>query len=495
MNPPSSFPMCSRPTHRARFGLRSALLCSAALIPALGGCQAAGEDYVAPKLEVAEVEAWNGRFEGVITQEDLDPKVLAEWWTTLEDPTLTALVKDAVESNLDLRVASAQLRQARGARKVAGSAGEPQIGTSAGATRSGSSANAGPGGTNDLYSAGVDASWELDVFGGIQRQVEAAEADEQAVAEVRRDVLVSVSAEVALNYADLRALQSRARFARLNLSFQEATLTVVQSKVKAGAASQLDLSRAESQVSSTRAALPALNQQETQVKNRLAVLLGMTPGSLDTRLAAGPSMAVPDIRVAVGVPGDVLRRRPDVRGAERRLAAEAARLGASIAELYPKFSLGASIGLESLSIPDLFQAASRAFSFGPRIQWSPLNGGRLKAQVEIQEAVQEETLLRYESTVLLALEEVENAISAYAQDQLRYRSLEEAAASARVAETLAKQRFDLGATDFLTLLDAQRVLLDAEDYAATSAGEVVGDLIRLYKALGGGWDPANEGIE
>ncbi|MGK0481473.1 MAG: multidrug efflux system outer membrane protein, partial [Planctomycetota bacterium] len=261
MNPPSSFPMCSRPTHRARFGLRSALLCSAALIPALGGCQAAGEDYVAPKLEVAEVEAWNGRFEGVITQEDLDPKVLAEWWTTLEDPTLTALVKDAVESNLDLRVASAQLRQARGARKVAGSAGEPQIGTSAGATRSGSSANAGPGGTNDLYSAGVDASWELDVFGGIQRQVEAAEADEQAVAEVRRDVLVSVSAEVALNYADLRALQSRARFARLNLSFQEATLTVVQSKVKAGAASQLDLSRAESQVSSTRAALPALNQQ------------------------------------------------------------------------------------------------------------------------------------------------------------------------------------------------------------------------------------------
>jgi outer membrane protein TolC len=200
-------------------------------------------------------------------------------------------------------------------------------------------------------------------------------------------------------------------------------------------------------------------------------------------------MAIPSIQVAIGVPAEVLRRRPDVRGAERRLAAESARLGAAVADLYPKFRLSGSIGLESLSLSSLFQSASRVFGLGSSVQWTPFNGGRLRAQVDIQEAVREETLIGYESAVLLALEEVENAVSAYTQEQIRYQSLREAVTAAREAASIAKDRYDLGATDFLTLLDAQRSLLDAENSVADSGGVILGNLIRLYKALGGGWDP------
>ena len=456
---------------------------------ALAACRSVGEDYVPPPQAEDAPAAWNGRLDGVITAEELDPQTLATWWTTLEDSTLTELVEGAIRANLDLRVAEAQLKQARAQRQVAASEGAPQIGTSGSGTRSGSSSNPGPGGTGELYTAGLDASWELDVFGGISRAVEAADADLDASVEARRDVLVTITAEVALNYADLRAQERRLAFSEQNLALQKRSLGIVEMQLEEGAVSELDLNRAIGQVSTTEAAIPTLRQQIVASRNRIAVLLGRAPGSLDSVLARPTQMEVPSIRVAVGIPANVLRRRPDVRAAERQLAAATARTGVAIADLYPKFSLAGSIGLESLSLSSLFETASRAFSLGPRIQWSPFNGGRLRAQVDISEAVQEETLLRYEQSVLGALEEVENAITAYAEEQLRYKSLQEAEAATLVAAEMAQERFDLGASDFLPVLDAQRELLNAQDALAVSEGEIAGNLIRLYKALGGGWDP------
>ena len=249
----------------------------------------------------------------------------------------------------------------------------------------------------EAFTTGLDASWELDVFGGLSRLEEAAQADLGMAQEERRDVLVTVLAEVALSYTDLRAVMSRLEYARRNLELQESTLGVVQAQQEAGATTLLDVSRAQAQVATMRAGLPVYQQQALEARHRIAVLLGQPPGALDELLASAAPVATPAITVAIGVPAEVLRRRPDVRKAERRLAAESARLGAKVADLYPKFSLSGSIGLESLSLGNLFETASRAFSIGPTVQWTAFDGGRLRAQVSIQEAVREETLLAYES--------------------------------------------------------------------------------------------------
>lgn len=466
---------------------RIALLFPAALLAP--SCTITADPVDLPEVVTDPTEAWSGRLDGVLAEGDLDPKLLAEWWTSFEDPTLTALVERALTENLDLRAATSQLRQARAQRRAAGAAGAPQVGVFGAGTRAGQSENSSFGGTNDLFTAGIDASWELDVFGAIDQTVAAADQDVETAREVRRDVLVSIAAEVALNYIDLRALESRLGFLRGNLDIQERTLDIVRKQVELGAAAPVESKRAETQVAATRSQIPLFEQQIAQSKNRLAVLLGQPPGALEQTLAGGEPVQEPDIRLAVGVPAEVLRRRPDVRAAERRLAAESARLGARKADLYPRFSLSGSIGLESLSLPGLFESASRMFSLGPRVQWSPFNGGALRAQVDVQREVQEQTLIGYEGAVLGALEESQNAITAYAQEHLRLQSLREAAEAAAETERIERTRFDLGETNFLSVLDAQRTLLDAQDAAADSASVVVQNLVRVYKALGGGWDP------
>ena len=450
---------------------------------ALGACITVGPDYERPEPRAGEMASWNGRLDGAIRDEELDPALLAAWWTTLDDPVLTSLIEEATEANLDLRAAEAQLRQARAQRGVAAAEGLPSLQASADAQRTGVGET-----TSDSVAAGLDASWEIDLFGGIERGVEAADADLQGAQEARRDTLVSVLAEVALNYVDLRTLQLQTRLAESNLEMQEETLRIVRAQEQAGAASQLDVDRATSNVATTRSRIPAFEQQLRQVKNRLAVLLGENPGALDDRLVEPSSLPVPPIRVAVGVPADVLRRRPDVRRAERQLAAETARVGVAIAELYPTFRLGGTIGLQSDSTASLFEAASQVFSIGPRIQWNLFDGGAIRQRIEVQTAVQEQALVEYERSILGALEEVDNAITAFTEEQLRYDSLRVASESATTAAALAQKRFEAGETDFLVVLDAQRTQLDGQDRLAQSEGLIVANLVRLYKALGGGWD-------
>ena len=453
----------------------------------LAACSAVGPDYEQPTPDTQQMEAWNGRLEGAISDEELDPAVLAQWWTTLDDPLLDSLIERATSANLDLRTAESQLRQARAARGIAASANLPSLQAS-GLAESGevngvSSASA---------SAGLDASWELDVFGGTRRGVEAAQADLEATEEARRDVLVSVLAEVALNYVDLRTLQAQRGLTAANLANFQESLALVTARETAGEASSLDVERASANVETTRAILPLLEQQLRQVQNRLAVLLGVPPGSLDEELGDAADLPVPPLVVAVGVPAEVLRRGRDVRRAERQLAAETARVGVAIAELYPKFSLGGTVGLQADSTSGLFENAAQVFGIGPRVQWNLFDGGRIRQQIEVQNAVQEQALIQYERAVLQALAEVDTAITAYTKEQLRHQSLASASESAARAAELAQLRFEAGETSFLSSLDAQRTQLAAEDQVAQSAGLIVSNLVRLYKALGGGWDSVEE---
>ena len=459
----------------------------ALLVAVCGGCATVGPDYAPP--DVATPGEWAGRLEGGLTPTELDPRTLSQWWKTLGDPILDSLIERAIAANLDLRTAEAQLRQARAQRAIADGTRFPTIEAGASALRAGSSANAGSGGTSELYSSSFDSVWELDLFGGRRRAVEAAEADFRVAQEARRDVLVSVLAEVAVNYVELRTFQSRLAVTEQNLANQEETLEIVRAQFEAGAVTELDLDRAVSNVESTRSELPRLNQSISRARNRLAVLIGQVPGSVDRELSQPRALPAPPVQIAVGIPAETLRRRPDVRRAERQLAAETARIGVATAELYPKFTLSGTIGLESLFLSSLTDSDSRTFGIGPGFRWNVFDGGRTRQKIEVQSAVQEQAMVQYEAGILGALEEVENAITAYTEEQLRYRSLNESAAAADRAANIAATRYEAGASSFLTVLDAQRSVLSAQDRRAASQGAIVSNLIRLYKSLGGGWTP------
>jgi NodT family efflux transporter outer membrane factor (OMF) lipoprotein len=473
----------SRSGHRGRRwdGIVTALL---ALV--FTGC-AVGPDYVAPQISAPQ--AWRTDLGGGAIARPTDPHALASWWTTLNDPILTSLTDRAVQGNLSLKKAQARVREARARRGVSQAGLFPTLDTTGSVTRSRNSQNGDKGDTQDLYSAGVDASWELDVFGGVRRSVEAAEADLQASAEDLRNVLVSLLAEVALNYLEARTFQARLAVADANLRAQVETWELTTIRFEAGLTTALDVEQATYNVASTRSQIPTLRSGLEEAKNRLAVLLGEQPGQVHAQLHEARPVPVPPIEIAVGVPADTLRRRPDVRQAERKLASQTAQIGAATAELYPKFTFLGSIGLDALSLSNLFSATSRAYSIGPSVSWRPFDAGAVRKNIEVQSALQEQALIQYEATVLTALEEVENALVAYAEEQRRREALREATQGAQRAVALAEAQYGAGMVDFRTVLDAQRSLLSFQDQLAQSDGTVTSNLVRVYKALGGGWTP------
>ena len=459
----------------------------------LAGCATVGPDYVPPDTSVSS--NWTTRLKGGLTAEQMDPQTLATWWTTLNDPGLSSLMECAVAGNLNLKEARARIREARARRGVARADLFPTLEATGSATKSRSSEEAGTGKTREFYAAGFDAGWELDLFGGVGRSVEAAEANLQATQEGLHDVLVSLTAEVAVNYIEVRTYQKRLAVTEANLEIQQETYRLIQSRYQAGLDDELAVQQARSNLENTRSQLPTLRTSLEASKNRIAVLLGKQPGALHEQLKNYRPIPVVRLDFAVGVPADVLRRRPDVRKAERELAAQTARVGVATADLYPKFTLNGSIGLEALSLGNLIAAGSRTFSIGPRITWPIFNAGSIRANIEVQSALQEQTMIQYESTVLSALEEVENALVAYVEEQIRRMSLSEAADAAKQALELAQYKYQTGLIDFITVLDAQRSLLSYEDQLAQSAGSITSNLVRLYKALGGGWntlDPDKE---
>lgn len=454
-----------------------------------GGCINVGPDYVPPPVQAPA--RWHA---GAGFAAD-DAHALAAWWQTLDEPLLSELIERAAKGNRELAQAEARVREARARRGISEAERFPALQSSAGATQRRGSEETGSGRSTELYSAGFDASWELDLFGGRRRALEAASANLQASVYDLRDVLVSLTAEVALNYLDTRAFQARLAVAEANLRLQGETFDIARWRSEAGLATQRDVEQAKLNLEQTRAQLPALRTGIAQAGNRIAVLLGQNPGTLDAMLAAPRAIPAAPPGVAAGVPADTLRRRPEVQRAERQLAAQTAQIGVATAALYPNFSLVGSIGLEALAAGRLLTASALTSSLGANIGWTAFDAGRIRQNIAVQTALQEQALGRYEAAVLNALQDAENALVAYAAEQQRRDALATAAAAARNASDLARHQYAAGLADFQVVLDTQRSLLALEDQLASSQGNVTSNLVRLYKALGGGWTPLAKDTE
>jgi NodT family efflux transporter outer membrane factor (OMF) lipoprotein len=392
--------------------------------------------------------------------------------------------------------ARARVMEARARRGIASAGLFPWLDASAAASRTNTddrgladSGNA-PGNANlngdKSYSVGLDASWELDLFGGQRRTVESANAQLGASEADLRDVLVTLLGDVALSYLDVRTAQSRLDYAQRNLETQHELTDITRWQSEAGLATALEVEQANSSYEQTRAAIPTLESTLTQAMNRLAVLTGRPPGELTSMLSEAKPIPVAPPEVAAGVPADVLRRRPDIRAAERRLAAQTAQVGVATAALYPSLSLAGSISLQSTSAGDVFdgfQTSRGLLSLAMPI----FHAGALRQNVAAQNALVDQALASYESTVLTAYEDVENALNAWNNEQCRHEALVASAASARVASDLALMQYNSGLVDFQTVLNADRQLITTEDALAVSTGELTANVVRLYKALGGGW--------
>lgn len=475
--------------HKSAFVGPIPWLLAVLVILIIDGCAPVGPDYVPPDTRVSAT--WHTQLKGGLTAEKTDAQTLAAWWTTLNDPELSSLMKRAVASNLDLKKALASVREARAKRGVEEAGLFPTLDATGSATWTHDGKNTGNTNSTDLYAAGFDAGWELDIFGGVRRSVEAAEGDLQASREDLRDVLVSLLAEVALNYVELRTYQARIAVAESNLETQAETYRLTVWQHQAGLSDELAVQQARYNLDDTRAQVPSLRTGLQEAMNRIAVLLGEQPGMVREELEKPAPIPVTPLRVAVGVPADVLRRRPDIRRAERQLAAQTARVGVATADLYPKFTLSGSIGLEALSMGNLLSSDAWTSSAGPSISWAIFKAGAIRQNIEVQSALQEQYLIAYKAAVLSALEEVENALVAYAKEQQKRQSLSEATQAAKKAVELARYKYRAGLTDFSTVLETERSLLSFQDQLAQSDGTVTSDLVRLYKALGGGWTSLN----
>ncbi|MCE5255546.1 MAG: efflux transporter outer membrane subunit [Spirochaetaceae bacterium] len=454
----------------------------------LAGCATVGPDYVAPEIKAPD--KWNTAAPAGSSAADTSRDSLASWWANLDDPTLVALIDVALKNNKDLKKAQSRIREARAQRGVVESRLFPSVDGSGSYTLARTENNSEVGTTRELFAAGLDAGWEIDLFGGLRRATEASQAAFEASQEDYLMVHVSLAAEVALNYIDVRTLQERLAIVEENLKLQTETYELTTYRLKAGLVTQLDVDRAKTNMEETRAAVPTLVTRLAAARNRLSSLMGEYPGYADPQVADAKTLPMAPLEIALGVPAETLRRRPDVRNAERALAAQTARIGVATADLYPKLSLSGSIGIDASSFAGLFSANNRGASIGPRLTWNIFNAGAVRSNIEIQNAKQEQALLQYENTILLALEEAENAITAYVNEQKRARSLNDALLSAANSTSLALNQYQSGLIDFQNVLDAQRTLLSIKDNLAVSKGTVIANLVRLYKALGGGWTPA-----
>ncbi len=408
---------------------------------------------------------------------------LATWWERFDDRQLAALVAQALESGTDVRSARAALAQARALRDVQAAGLSPSVAGSASAQRARSA-----GSTANRFQAGLDAGWELDLFGGLRSAVAASEAELRVAEEDLSAARVSLAAEVALAYLDLRGAQARLAIARSNLEAQTETLQLAGWRVQAGLATSVDLEQARAAREQTAAQIPALETAMAQARHALAVLTGRPPDAAPAALAAAQPVPLPDAALALAIPAETLRQRPDVRRAEHRVSAALARVAQADAARYPSFRLGGSLGLSALTLSGLGSGAAVAASLLGSVSVPLLDGGAARAQVRAQEAALEQARVGYEAVVLAALQEVEDALVALRNDREQLVRQQAAAEAAANAALLARQRYASGLIDFQVVLDTQRTLLSTQDGVASSTMKVGADHVRLYKALGGGWE-------
>ncbi|GLQ91404.1 efflux transporter outer membrane subunit [Dyella acidisoli] len=453
---------------------------------ALAGCVSVGPDYKTPNAAPAKVQ-------NVDAARESNAQFQADWWKQFNDPVLDTLIQRAAKGSLDLRIARARLSESRALLGTAKSDQIPTIDTTISASRS---LEQQPGfGTQrvgvDTYQAGFDASWELDLFGGIRRSVEAARGDLGASEASLHDAQVSLFAEVARNYFELRGTQDRLAIAQRNIANQADSLKLISARAEIGTASEQDVASASAQLSAAKAQLPVLDAAARGYEYRLAVLLGERPGELDVDVSPITFKPIATV-LPIGDSGEVLSRRPDVRIAERQYAAATARIGVAKADFFPHISLGGFVGFLAGRPNDFGGPASRAFSFTPSITWNGLNVERVRSNLHASEARADAAEANYQRTVLEAIEDVDNAVTNYNAEHARVEQLIAQAEQSRRAAELARIRYQEGATGYLELLDAERVQLAAEDALAQSESAIDTRAVALYKALGGGWQACGD---
>lgn len=468
-----------------------------ALLPAC----TVGPDYHAPQPDIPQ--HWS---ETPLAAQAM--KVPEEWWKSFNDPLLDRFIADAIALNLDLQQAASRIRDARAQRSATIAAGLPSLSarsnvnrrlnnTSSAALGQGGGTGIGPqsgggGGFGvgnqiiNIFQLGFDAQWELDFFGGVRRAVEAADATVQMEEENRRDVFVTLLAEVARNYIELRSNQRLLAVAQDNLHAQQDIVALTKAREQGGLASTLDVAQAESLAKTTEAQLPVYSAAIQQAIHALGVLLGREPGALAAVLKREAPIPVSNAAAVADLPSELLRRRPDIRRAERQLAVTNAQIGVATAELYPKVNLAAFIGLQNIRITD-FTPLGKSWSTAASLSMPIFNWGKLQANIISKKEQHRQALLAYQSTVLEAFKEVEDGFTTYTQERLRRDALAEAAASDKLAVELASERYRKGLTPFLDVLVSQQSLFQTQSDLTLSEARVSSNLVALYKAFGGGW--------
>lgn len=458
----------------------------------LAGCGSVGSDFQRPHNDLGQQwrQAAHARFAA-----SEDGAIEQRWWDSFGDATLSSLLQRAAGANLDVLAAGSRLEQSRAARGVAGAAQGPSLGAngSYGRARNSAQGLSDPSRLNgqsaySLWQANLDAAWELDLWGRVRRDVEAADARVDVALETQRGVLLAVLAETARDYIELRGAQQTLAITQQLLAIARHTLSLTRIRLQEGAATQLDEAEAAAHVATIEARLPPLQQREARLGNALALLLALPPQALQAELAATrdvPAMAMP-VQVQLGVPSSLAERRPDIRRAEAQLHAATANVGVAHGDFYPRITLSGSVGLQAMQLSDIGWDAKR-YAFGPGFSVPLFDGGRLRGNLHLRTAQQQEAAIAYRQTVLAAWHEVEDALSAYQANERRQASLAEAVRQGRRALDSVELRYRQGGTDLLNVLHVQNTLLSNEAALVDSRATASLSLVHVYKALGGGW--------
>lgn len=482
--------------------LKTVKLFSLLAASSLSGCYSVGPDFVPPAPELPAVSFFGKPTPTVPPNPPFLPAAPnPHWWATFRDPVLTRLEEEAVTTNLDLQTATVKLAESRFQRGVTASAAFPTLNGNATYTRELLSQNGivslGKALTNgqpfvvppiSIYQPTFDAAWEVDIWGHVRRQIEAGDAQIHLSEDQRRDVLVSLLAEVARDYIELRGVQEQIAIANDNLKSATEIMELTRTRVEKGLVTGLDVENAAAEVESIKAQIPQLHTQETVQMNALALLLDEPPGSLEGKLAHAKPIPPAPARVPLGIPSELARRRPDIRQAEAQLHAATADIGVAVAEFYPSVKLNGSVGFNSLDLKNLWKGSSLQYTFGPSISLPIFEGGRLRSTLELREAQQQEAAMAYQKAVLQAWHDVVNALVAFRNEQKRREALKAQIEHSAQALTLSRARYADGVTEFITVLNAEQTLFAAKQQHAQSTTNVSTDLVQLYKALGGGWE-------